>query len=70
MRESDLPPFRLAVRDAADLRALLDYREDLVSERRDLVNRAHADLDSLFHGYQHQIPNLTYRGHLDNETCP
>jgi Transposase len=62
MRESDLPPVRLAVGDAADLRALLDYREDLVSERSDLVNRVHADLAGLFPGYHHQIPNLIYKG--------
>jgi transposase len=65
MRESDLPQVRLAVGDAADLRALLDYREDLVSERSDLVNRVHADLHGLFPGYHHQIPNLIYKGYLD-----
>jgi transposase len=65
MRESDLPPVRLAVGDAADLRALLDYREDLVSERSDLVNRVHAELAGLFPGYHHQIPNLIYKGYLD-----
>jgi transposase len=61
MRESDLPPVRLAVGDAADLRVLLDYREDLVAERRDLVNRIHGDLTGLFPGYHHQIPNLVYK---------
>ena len=60
----------LRFRDAAATRALLDYCEDLVSERRDLVNRAHADLDSVFHSHQQQIPNLTYTGRLDNETWP
>ena len=39
-REQQLPPVRLTVGPAADLRALLDYREDLVRERGALVNRA------------------------------
>jgi Transposase len=43
-REQQLPPVRLTVGAAADLRALLDYREDLVRERGALVNRAHAEL--------------------------
>ena len=42
MREVDLPRVRLAVGDAADLRSLLDYPEDLVNERSDLVNRIQA----------------------------
>src|SRR5829696_1864551 len=32
-REQQLPPVRLIVGAAADLRALLDYREDLIKER-------------------------------------
>jgi hypothetical protein len=56
MRDPDLPPVRLAVGDAADLRALLDYRGDLVTERGDLANRVHMDLHGLFPGYHHQIP--------------
>lgn len=58
-REQKLPPVRLTVGAAADLRALLDYREDLVRERGALVNRAHAELGGLRPGYQHQIPILT-----------
>ena len=46
-RERQLPPVRLTVGAAADLRALLDYREDLVRERGALVNRAHAELGGL-----------------------
>jgi len=65
MREPDLPRVRLAVGQAADLRALLDYREDLVMERSELVNRAHADLHGLFPGYQDQITNLITKAHLD-----
>jgi transposase len=58
-REQQLPPVRLTVGAAADLRALLDYREDLVRERGALVNRAHAELGGLRPGYQQQIPILT-----------
>jgi len=65
MREPDLPLVRLAVGQAADLRALLDYREDLVTERSDLANRAHADLHGMFPGYQDQITNLITKAHLD-----
>ena len=65
MREPDLPPVRLVVGDAADLRALLDYRDDLVTERGDLVNRVHMDLHGMFPGYHHQIPDLIRKTHLD-----
>jgi transposase len=64
MREPDLPPVRLAVGDAADLRALLDYGDDLVVERGDLVNRAHIDLHGLFPGYHEQTPDLISKTHL------
>jgi transposase len=63
-REQQLPPVRLTVGAAADLRALLDYREDLVRERGALVNRAHAELGGLRPGYQHQIPILTTRARV------
>jgi transposase len=63
-RELQLPPVRLTVGPAADLRALLDYREDLLHERTALVNRAHADLTGLSPGYQHQISNLTTRARV------
>ncbi|WP_211754719.1 IS110 family transposase [Nocardioides gansuensis] len=63
-REPHLPPVRLTVGPAADLRALLDYREDLLLERTALANRAHADLTGLVPGYQHQIPNLTSRARV------
>jgi transposase len=58
-REQQLPPVRLIVGAAADLRALLDYREDLIEERSALANRAHAELGGLHPGYQYSIPNLT-----------
>ena len=64
MRESDLPPVRLAVGDAADLRSLLDYRDDLVAERSELANRVHIELHGLFPGYHHQIPTLIRKTHL------
>jgi hypothetical protein len=63
-REQQLPPVRLTVGAAADLRALLDYREDLVRERGALVNRAHSELVGLRPGYQQQIPILTTRARV------
>jgi transposase len=63
-REQQLPPVRLTVGASADLRALLDYREDLVRERGALINRAHAELGGLRPGYQHQIPILTTRARI------
>ena len=63
-REQQLPTVRLTVGAAADLRALLDYREDLVRERGALVNRAHAELGGLRPGYQQQIPILTTRARV------
>jgi transposase len=60
-RETGLPPVRLTVGPAADLRALLDYRDDLMAERTALINRVHADLTGLAPGYQHQIRTLTSR---------
>jgi transposase len=60
-RETGLPPVRLTVGPAADLRALLDYREDLMAERTALVNRVHAELTGLAPGYQQQIRTLTSR---------
>ena len=63
-REQQLPPVRLTAGAAADLRALLDYREDLLRERGALVNRAHAELGGLRPGYQHQIPILTTRARV------
>jgi transposase len=63
-RELQLPPVRLTVGAAADLRAVLDYREDLVVERGALVNRAHAELSGLRAGYHHQVPNLTTRARV------
>jgi transposase len=69
-REPKLPPVRLTVGWAADLRALLDYREDLLWERTALVNRAHADLTGLAPGYQFQISNLTTRARVRSRSAP
>jgi transposase len=63
-REQQLPTVRLTVGAAADLPALLDYREDLVRERGALVNRPHAELGGLRPGYQQQIPILTTRARV------
>lgn len=52
-REPGLPPVRLTVGPAADMRALLDYRDDLIAERTALANRVHAELAGLLPGYQH-----------------
>jgi transposase len=57
-RDDDLPPVRLTVGLAADLRSLLDYRQDLVYERHTLVNQAHAELSGLVPGYQRAHPHL------------
>lgn len=63
-REPGLPPVRLTVGPAADLRALLDYRDDLIAERTALVNRVHAELSGLHPGYQKQIRSLATRGRV------
>jgi transposase len=48
----------------ADLRVLMDYREQLVAERTGIANRVHTDLGWLHPGYQHQLPRLTQPAHL------
>jgi transposase len=58
-REPNLPAVRLAVGQAADLRALADYRAQLVAERTALANRTHTELHGLLPGYQAEIPRLT-----------
>jgi transposase len=58
-RETGLPPVRLAVGQAADLRAMVDYRGQLVHERTGLANRTHAELHGLLPGYQATVPRLT-----------
>jgi transposase len=58
-REPGLPPVRLAVGQSADLRALADYRTQLVAERTALASRTHAELHGLRPGYQATVPRLT-----------
>lgn len=48
----------------ADLRVLMDYREQLIAERTGIANRAHTDLGWLHPGYQHRLPRLTSPTHL------
>ena len=63
-REAFLPPVRPMDGLPADLRVLMDYREQLIDERTALANRIHADLGWLRPGYQHQLPRLTQPTHL------
>jgi transposase len=58
-REPSLPQVRPATGPAADLRALVDYREQLVAERTAVANRVHAELAGLRPGYHHTLPHLT-----------
>lgn len=64
-REPMLPPVRLAVGEAADVRALVDYRAQLVEESTALANRCHGELHGLLPGYHARIPNLTTRASLE-----
>lgn len=57
-REPGLPPVSLTVGLAADLRSLLDYRQDLVHQHTVRVSRVHAELSGLLPGYQHTHPHL------------
>jgi transposase len=49
-----------------DLRALVDYRDQLVRSRTQVANRAHADLVTVRPGYERQVPNLRAKGHQAN----
>jgi transposase len=63
-REVFLPPVRPMIGEAADLRLLTEYRDQLVTERTILANRVHVDLVWLRPGYHQQLPHLTNRTHL------
>jgi transposase len=63
-REPSLPPVRPMTGEAADLRVLTEYRDQLVNERTAIANRVHTDLGWLRPGYQHQLPHLTNMAHL------
>ena len=60
-REPDLPPVRLTVGPAADMRALLDYRDELIAERTALANRVHAELPDCCPATSTRSPALTTR---------
>ena len=62
-RKSSLPPVRPMTGEAADLRVLTEYRDQLV-KRTATANRVHTDLGWLRSGYQHQLPHLTNMAHL------
>jgi transposase len=47
----------------ADLRALVDYRDQLVRARTQVANRAHADLLNIRPGYGRAVPNLRAKVH-------
>src|SRR5215210_126716 len=51
-REDALPPVRPMTGEAADLRVLSEYRDQLVNERTATANRVHTDLLWLRPGYQ------------------
>jgi transposase len=46
-----------------DLRALVDYRDQLVRARTQVANRAHADLVNIRPGYGREVPNLRAKVH-------
>src|SRR4051794_16328173 len=63
-REAFLPAVRPMDGLPADLRVLMDYREQLIEERTAIANRVHTDLGWLRPGYQHRLPRLTSPSHL------
>jgi transposase len=63
-REPNLPAVRLTVGPAADLRALLDYRDQLVAERTATANRVHVELSGLRPGYHSRLPQLSRPAHV------
>src|SRR6266571_1547031 len=46
-----------------DLRALVDYRDQLVRAKTQVANRAHADLVNVRPGYGGEVPNLRAKVH-------
>jgi transposase len=62
-REEDLPSARRTAQ-LADLKLLVDYRDQLVRARTQVANRAHADLAAIRPGYERAIPKLLTKGQL------
>jgi transposase len=46
-----------------DIRALVEYRDQLVRARTQVANRAHADLVNIRPGYGKEVPNLRAKVH-------
>lgn len=64
LREDNLPPVRLEG-PTEDLRVLVRYRRELLSERNRLASRTHSDLEQLHPGYHKRIGRLTNERNLD-----
>lgn len=56
-------PSAYRVEVLTDLRALVDYRDQLVRARTQVANRAHADLVNVRPGYGREVPNLRAKVH-------
>ncbi len=61
--EEDLPSARRTAQ-LADLKLLVDYRDQLARARTQVSNRAHADLAAIRPGYERAIPKLITKGQL------
>ena len=64
LRDQDLPSVR-TTGVSEDLRVLVHYRRDLISERTRIASRLHSDLEQLRPGYQSAVGRLTTPKQLD-----